>query len=165
VHPSHSSLRPRLRRYEYAFGPSRLGPKYGNDRFQVYQQYRLGKDASSPFRGVDRIKLILAIFRQPRTDDPPGCGFDLQRLHHAGCIMSHYPLHDYKALTLLKRKWLTPSSRPWHQPYELIKNYLGEKNALYFVWLGHYTHWLMYASLFGVVTWFYAILQVRSKTT
>lgn len=33
------------------------------------------------------------------------------------------------------------------------QDYFGEKIGLYFVWLGHYTHWLTYAALIGWAVW------------
>jgi len=35
----------------------------------------------------------------------------------------------------------------------LYKDYFGEKIGLYFVWLGHYTLWLISAAFVGWICW------------
>jgi hypothetical protein len=45
---------------------------------------------------------------------------------------------------------LTP---PWQQPLDEVRNYLGEKIALYFKWLGLYTSWLIVSSVVGTMLW------------
>ncbi|KAF9126169.1 Anoctamin-7 [Mortierella sp. 14UC] len=77
-----------------------------------------------------------------------------------------YTLHDgsYKSKvkptpnqrTLLYSSWVR-STRP--QPLEEIRHYYGEKVALYFAWIGHYTKWLIWAALGGVVFLVYGILN------
>ena len=41
----------------------------------------------------------------------------------------------------------------------LARAYFGEKVALYFMWLGCYTKWLMYATLAGFIAW----IQISSE--
>ena len=43
---------------------------------------------------------------------------------------------------------------PWRQPINEIRDYFGEKVALYFHFLGHYTTWLLYLAIAGVVVCF-----------
>jgi anoctamin-10/anoctamin-7 len=42
---------------------------------------------------------------------------------------------------------------PWQQNTVAVKDYFGEKIALYFTFLGHYTTWLIYASIAGFISW------------
>ncbi|CAI5745951.1 unnamed protein product [Peronospora destructor] len=39
-----------------------------------------------------------------------------------------------------------------NQPFDRICQYFGVKVALYFLYLGHYTKWLLYPTLVGIVT-------------
>ncbi|KAF9923562.1 Anoctamin-7 [Linnemannia zychae] len=43
------------------------------------------------------------------------------------------------------------------QPLEEIRHYYGEKVALYFAWIGHYTKWLTWAALAGVLFLVYGV--------
>ena len=42
---------------------------------------------------------------------------------------------------------------PWRQNVTAVKDYFGEKIGMYFAFLGHYTTWLIYASIVGFITW------------
>lgn len=56
-------------------------------------------------------------------------------------------------LKTLEEKWLRLCAAPWNQPTEDIKDYFGEKIALYFLWLGHYTSWLLGACFVSVIAY------------
>ena len=64
-----------------------------------------------------------------------------------------FPLTDSLNLVALQRLWLSLCAPPTKQPRQLVKDYFGEKIALYFVWLGHYTSWLTSASMVGFFCW------------
>jgi anoctamin-10/anoctamin-7 len=69
------------------------------------------------------------------------------------CLLGYFPLHDYVELRTLEEKWLRFCQLPWHQPVDEVKDYYGEKIGLYFLWLGHYTAWLIPASVVGFGCW------------
>uniref|UniRef100_A0A5S6QAG6 Anoctamin n=1 Tax=Trichuris muris TaxID=70415 RepID=A0A5S6QAG6_TRIMR len=92
---------------------------------------------------------------QRRTD----CG--ILRLLNAGTYCAAYPLHEGPHVSEcdkplsdrqeLFRRWAN-IKRWWdYQPYDLIRRYFGEKIALYFVWLGHYTVCLFPISILGIL--------------
>ncbi|KAJ3219020.1 Anoctamin-3 [Dinochytrium kinnereticum] len=56
-----------------------------------------------------------------------------------------------------KRSWFST------QPYELMKDYFGEKVALYFVYLGFYNTWLCISSTMGLVVFFYGMIKILSS--
>ncbi|KDO33291.1 hypothetical protein SPRG_02100 [Saprolegnia parasitica CBS 223.65] len=120
-----------------------------DDRLQrVYKKYGpAGKQI--PFRGVDRIKLINSIIAAHLYDG--GCALNTKMLEMKECLVTSFPLHDFDERDKLNAKWIRWSSAPWNQPYSDIKDYYGEKVGLYFVWLGHYTTWLIAPSIVGAV--------------
>jgi anoctamin-10/anoctamin-7 len=65
-----------------------------------------------------------------------------------------YPLHDETHLYALRSQWLVWQALPQRQPFRAVRDYFGEKVALYFAWLGHYTLWLCLSAAVGLlVTW------------
>ena len=82
----------------------------------------------------------------------PCSGFDMPRLLEQECLLAYYPLHDKFRKIQLERKWLAINTLPSQQPMEGIKDYFGEKIAMYFGWLGVYTTFLLYACPAGFLT-------------
>lgn len=66
--------------------------------------------------------------------------------------MRHRLLHEWASVS----KWIK------HQPIDDIKDYFGVKIALYFTWLGFYTHMLIPASIFGLISFIYGVLTLNS---
>ncbi|KAI8837582.1 calcium-activated chloride channel-domain-containing protein [Chytridium lagenaria] len=56
-----------------------------------------------------------------------------------------------------KRSWFQP------QPYELVKDYFGEKVALYFVYLGFYNIWLCISASMGLIVFFFGLIKILSS--
>jgi hypothetical protein len=78
-----------------------------------------------------------------------------------------FPLHDgtysSKGTNMranLNRKWV--GSYLSKQPIEEIRQYMGEKVALYFAWLGFYTQWLAFATVVGFIVFLYGVANTRS---
>ncbi|XP_054728032.1 anoctamin-6 isoform X4 [Anastrepha obliqua] len=71
---------------------------------------------------------------------------------------SAYPLHDDTDRDFLLQEWA--SLRKWiHlQPLDSIKEYFGAKVALYFAWLGFYTHMLIPVSVLGILCFIYGFV-------
>ena len=119
------------------------------------------RSESLMLRGVDRLKLIHMIVSY---SGPGGCGLDPAQMLKDECILGYSPLHDTVELRFLETKWLTLFAFPWKQPTDMIKNYFGEKIGLYFVWLGHYTTWLISASVVGFAVWCNVASDGKSST-
>ncbi|XP_008307804.1 anoctamin-7 [Cynoglossus semilaevis] len=89
----------------------------------------------------------------------------VDRLLSEHIFTAAYPLHegDYlhpgadvppQALSvrqILYSYWAKWSCWKCYQPLDHIREYFGEKTALYFAWLGFYTAWLLPASIVGTV--------------
>lgn len=106
----------------------------------------------SIFRGVDRLKLISSILSAPVKSG--GCHLDMLKLIKNKAIIGFFPLHDIVEIKILEERWLRFFQPPWLQHVDVVKDYFGEKIAFYFLWLGHYTTWLIPAAGIGLIGWF-----------
>lgn len=66
---------------------------------------------------------------------------------------------DSKRDTLM-RDWASVSKWIQHQPLTDIKEYFGAHIALYFAWLGFYTHMLIPASIFGIICLLFGLAKM-----
>ncbi len=128
----------------------------------LYTKYDTG-GGKIHFRGVDRLKLEYNIMTAKQSDG--GCNLDIVRLLKEKCLLAFIPLHDIVEKRNLQHMWLMYNQAPWNQPVEDVKNYFGEKVGLYFLWLGHYTTWLLPASIVGVAAWLDVALRGGNPNT
>lgn len=61
---------------------------------------------------------------------------------------------------LLLEEWASINKWIKFQPVDHIKDYFGVKFALYFAWLGFYTHMLIPASIVGLICIFYGLITL-----
>ncbi|KAK3097735.1 hypothetical protein FSP39_012604 [Pinctada imbricata] len=73
-------------------------------------------------------------------------------LESKGVISQVFPLHSKEDLNTLRKEWMQTFFK--HQPLDKIRDYFGEKIAMYFAYLGHYTLALMLPTFLGAVIWF-----------
>lgn len=130
--------------FDYIYG------KYEYERDDVAKLYKIQPN-NTVLRGVDRLKLIFNILKAKKYEG--GCHLDIYRLLQDQCLVGFFPLHDNVELRSLECKWLQFFQWPWNQPVDEIKDYFGEKIGLYFLWLGHYTMWLLVAGIVGIFAW------------
>eukprot|EP00004_Rigifila_ramosa_P007079 TRINITY_DN179_c0_g1_i1.p1 TRINITY_DN179_c0_g1~~TRINITY_DN179_c0_g1_i1.p1 ORF type:complete len:754 (+),score=213.52 TRINITY_DN179_c0_g1_i1:323-2263(+) len=99
------------------------------------------------FRSAIRSLLVLSIMETPMKRG--GAGLHVGRLLQHKKVKAAFPAHNNDERRLLLKTW----AREWWkvQPMEDIRNYFGEKIALYFAWLGYYTGWLFFAAFVGVI--------------
>ena len=103
----------------------------------------------TPFRESVRLKVILAIISGPTRFG--GCDISMRKKLANKEVLGFFPLHNMKKRHELNELWLGNRwQMPQHQPFDLIKNYFGEKIGLYFKFLGHYTNWLLIPGLIGL---------------
>ena len=62
---------------------------------------------------------------------------------------------------LLWNEWTAIRKGHRYQPLDYVKDYFGVKVALYFAWLGFYTHTLLFASVIGILCFIYALLTLK----
>jgi hypothetical protein len=124
--------------------------RYEYQRDDVAALYRT-QDNRTVLRGVDRLKLIFSIMKAPHRDG--GCALDIYKVLQQGGILGAFPIHDKLELLQLQDHWLLFWQWPWNQPIDAVKDYYGEKVGLYFLWLAHYTAWMLFAGIVGFFCW------------
>lgn len=65
------------------------------------------------------------------------------------------------ARQVLYRYWARWSKWYKYQPLDAVREYFGEKIAIYFAWLGFYTAWLIPVSIIGVLVFIYGLATVN----
>ncbi|PWA19397.1 hypothetical protein CCH79_00018414 [Gambusia affinis] len=102
--------------------------------------------------------------------------FGITKLLRDGVYKAAYPLHDCRFNVkstvescpneryLLYKEWAHPKNFYKTQPLDLIRKYYGEKIGIYFAWLGFYTKMLAFASVMGLVCFFYGY-HIQEKST
>jgi len=96
------------------------------------------------FRQVDRIRLVSSII---------GRNLNLDQLVHTGIVKAALWLHDPFTYRDLRDNWALkfwPINVTRGQPIALIRDYYGEKTALYFAWLQYYTRFLIPIGILGI---------------
>uniref|UniRef100_A0A1B6ED36 Anoctamin n=1 Tax=Clastoptera arizonana TaxID=38151 RepID=A0A1B6ED36_9HEMI len=94
----------------------------------------------------------------------------IKKLIADGVYSAAYPLHDGdinvagSLRNLLYKEWAQVSKWIMYQPIDQIKEYFGASYALYFAWLGFYTHMLIPASIVGLLCFLYGCFTLFSDT-
>uniref|UniRef100_A0A8C7UDD5 Anoctamin n=1 Tax=Oncorhynchus mykiss TaxID=8022 RepID=A0A8C7UDD5_ONCMY len=89
----------------------------------------------------------------------------IERLLSENAFSAAYPLHEVSAVDsqslsmrqILHQYWARWASWKKYQPLDHIREYYGEKIALYFAWLGFYTGWLLPAAVVGTLVFLFGI--------
>nr|XP_046208166.1 anoctamin-9 [Oncorhynchus gorbuscha] len=72
-------------------------------------------------------------------------------------------LHERKTQKELRKSWARWTACFRGQPINDVRNYFGEKVALYYLWLGWYTLLLLPAALLGVIVFLYALAFYKTS--
>ncbi|XP_068964038.1 anoctamin-9 isoform X2 [Petaurus breviceps papuanus] len=122
---------------------------------RLFSQYmELLKDTSCSLSGTlpvgpvptttTRIRIVNFILRNKEVD---GEKFDDLKKDHV--FETKFPLHEREEF--LQNNWARWRDIFYRQPINKIRNYFGEKVALYFAWLGWYTVMLVPAAVAGLL--------------
>lgn len=131
--------------YIYASYKKEMGEK------SLYKTGSSLGDSNCFLRSADRLKLIGGIIAA--NVDSGGCQLDIYKLVASGCILGSFGIHDRVELHTLEKLWLTFFQHPSYQRVDAVRDYFGEKIAFYFLFLGHYTSWLVWATVAGFIVY------------
>ena len=83
--------------------------------------------------------------------------YGLDRLLSEKIFEAAFPLHEENKRQDLLKKW--GNLRKWReiQPLDDIRDYYGEKVALYFAWLGYYNTMLLFPTIVGILSFIYGL--------
>lgn len=107
-----------------------------------------------------------AFIESPETED---ASVGIQKLLNDRVFKASYPLHDgdpndtKSKRGLLLVEWASMNKWIRHQPLNEIKDYFGTHIALYFAWLGFYTHMLIPASILGIICFLFGLSTMFSN--
>ena len=102
------------------------------------------KDPNEPgsfFRYKDKIRLLMSMLNS---------AVDMGVLVENNIITNEYPVHEPKQLQTLAQSWGS-----WFRFWKLgdnkaLRNYFGEKIAMYFAWLEFLIYWLFFPAVIGL---------------
>ena len=91
--------------------------------------------------------------------------FSIETLQEGGVILEHFMLHTSRKYAIVeswnkhkKKLTLAMYGNNWtkhSEPINLIANYYGEKQAMYFAFLIHHTGWLIVPCIVGTLLFLY----------
>jgi anoctamin-10/anoctamin-7 len=111
--------------------------------------YLIPEGEGSPFSKMIRLKLIYYMLRAPHHQG--GCGLEVSKMIFKKHLLSIFPLHDRLISDQIVKVSSALTTSPWGMPFEDLRQYFGEKIALYNVFIGHYSRWLLIPGLIGLV--------------
>ncbi|KAM4589435.1 anoctamin-7 isoform 1-T1 [Fundulus diaphanus] len=142
-------------------------PDYYTCQFRTNKLERfLGSDDKETFfKTTQRHQVLYEILARTPYGSVKNGEVGIDRLISEQVFSAAYPLHegDFKLPTppvppqalglrqILYEFWSKWSCWRRYQPLDHIREYFGEKIALYFAWIGFYTGWLLPASLIGTL--------------
>ncbi|VEN38244.1 unnamed protein product [Callosobruchus maculatus] len=139
---------------------------YSRDR-----EYLFDVDAPSFFTPAIHSRIVQFILDRKRFSNNPqnDFAFGIERLLNEKAYAAAYPLHDGDLKVpgtmryLLYTEWAAIKKWYKYQPLDYIKEYFGVKIALYFAWLGFYTHMLTPAAIVGLACFIYSCATLYSN--
>ncbi|KAF5304573.1 hypothetical protein FQA39_LY09624 [Lamprigera yunnana] len=137
--------------------------------FSKEKDYLFDMDSENFFTPSVRISVVSYILhRESFSDEEHDKG--IKKLITDKVYRAAYPLHDGDLYTehsqrnLLYNEWASVSKWIKFQPVDNIKEYFGVKFALYFSWLGFYTHMLIPAAIIGMLCILYGVITLPNDS-
>lgn len=84
-------------------------------------------------------------------------GENLRDMMKANIFETKFCLHEKRKQRELKENWARWTACLQGQPITTIRNYFGEKVALYYLWLGWYTYLLIPPAFIGIIVFLYGL--------
>ncbi|XP_029010029.1 anoctamin-9 [Betta splendens] len=90
-------------------------------------------------------------------------GESLRELMKARVFEARFCLHEKKKQRELTESWARWTACLQGQPITAVRNYFGEKVALYYLWLGWYTFLLIPPAIIGIIVFLYGLAFFNSS--
>ncbi|XP_037533840.1 anoctamin-7 [Nematolebias whitei] len=142
-------------------------PDYYTCQFRTNKLERFlgSEDKETFFKTTQRHQVMYEILARTPYGSPNKGEVGIDRLMSEQVFTAAYPLHegDFRLpippvapeslglRQILYEHWAKWSCWSRYQPLDHIREYFGEKIALYFAWIGFYTGWLLPVSLVGTL--------------
>ncbi|MED6291353.1 hypothetical protein CHARACLAT_022688 [Characodon lateralis] len=138
------------------------GPK---DIFQKYRYLLKVSDACnwSSYQNSLPLSTRIRVVHFILNHTPIHSGENLRDLMKAKVFEAKFCLHEKKRQKELKESWARWTACLQGQPITAVRNYFGEKVALYFLWLGWYTFLLIPPALIGILVFLYGLSYFNSS--
>lgn len=125
------------------------------------------EDPATFFSSAERSRLVYFLMEKTKYGSE-NLDVGIFNMQHKGILADVYPLHDgptrdddnaepVNDRQRLQEDWARPGRIFKYQPIFAIKEYFGEKIALYFSWIGFYTAFLIPAAIVGLLCFIYGV--------
>lgn len=129
------------------------------EEFSRDKSYLFATESENFFSTSVKCMVVNFILEREKFNDDPSAVLDvgIGKLLADNVYKAAYPLHDGSTKkvgserALLLEEWASVNKWVKYQPIDNLKDYFGVKFALYFAWLGFYTHMLIPASIVGII--------------
>ncbi|XP_044208094.1 anoctamin-7 isoform X1 [Thunnus albacares] len=152
--------------YTCAFRKSKMNRFLGCDNHETY------------FTNTQRHRVVYEILARTVYGKRKRAEVGVDRLVNEGAYTAAFPLHEgpfqlpryeIRPDELNQRQVLHYYWSRWckwykYQPLDHIREYFGEKIALYFAWLGYYTAWLLPAAVVGTLVFVSGVMSMGTNT-
>ncbi|KAM7410947.1 hypothetical protein PAMA_021082 [Pampus argenteus] len=152
--------------YTCAFRKSKINRFLGCDNHETY------------FTNTQRHRVVYEIIAGTVYGKRKRAEVGVDRLVNEGAYTAAFPLHEgpfqlpkyeIRPDELNQRQVLHYYWARWckwykYQPLDHIREYFGEKIALYFAWLGFYTAWLLPAAVVGTLVFVSGVMSMGTNT-
>jgi len=105
------------------------------------------------FRTTDRIQLINYIIR---AADHNCAGIDIGQMMHDEDLVAFFPMHENRKLIDLDKDWF--KCFVWGTNIFKVRDYFGERIAMYFLFMSHFIKWLILPSICGTALYLAGIV-------
>jgi hypothetical protein len=114
---------------------------YGHFTNRAHSKMVYDEREGEIFRYVDKVRILKTMMNGL---------IDFEELRNMDLLKDEFPMHNHE-LEKIAVNWLSFKNVLKPVDVDAIKDYFGEKVALYFAWLEFYTHWLILPTAIGVV--------------
>uniref|UniRef100_A0AAQ5YTP4 Anoctamin n=1 Tax=Amphiprion ocellaris TaxID=80972 RepID=A0AAQ5YTP4_AMPOC len=131
-------------------------------------------DQGTYFTNTQRHRVVYEILARTVYGKRKRAEVGVDRLVNEGAYTAAFPLHELPKYgihpdELNQRQVLYHYWARWckwykYQPLDHIREYFGEKVALYFAWLGFYTAWLLPAAVVGTLIFVSGVMSMGNNT-